>query len=101
PRIHLDEEEFSVLIEEFERAGAAIAESAHRVRRDRREVGALFGVERGRGRLFQHLLVAALQRAVTLAEMDDVALTVGEDLHLDVARAIEIALEEDRGVAEE
>jgi len=33
--------------------------------------------------------VATLQRAVALAEMDDVAVRVGEDLDLDVARAVE------------
>ena len=32
------------------------------------------------------LLMAALQRTVALVEMDGVAVTVGEDLHLDVAR---------------
>ena len=43
-------------------------------------------IDGGRGRLLDHLLVAALHRAVALAEMDDVAVRVGEDLDLDVAR---------------
>ena len=47
------------------------------------------GVDRGRGRLLDQLLVAALHRAVALAEMDHVAVRVAEDLHLDVARAVQ------------
>ena len=58
------------------------------------------GVERGRGAFLQHLLVAALQRAVALAEMDGVALAVAEHLDLDVARLLQIFLEIDRVVAE-
>src|SRR5690606_7471738 len=46
------------------------------------------------------LLVAALQRAVALEQVDDVALRVAEDLHLDMARAGDIFLYQDAGVAE-
>ncbi len=52
-----------------------------------------------RGEL-DHLLVAALHGAVPLVEMDDVALAVGEDLHLDVAGLDDGLLQEHRGVAE-
>ena len=55
----------------------------------------------GRRGLLDHLLVAALDRAVALAEVDHVAVAVGEHLHLDVARVVQIALEVDRGVGEE
>jgi len=41
-----------------------------------------------------------LQRAVALAEVDDVAVCVGEDLELDVAGADGLALEQQAGVAE-
>ncbi len=44
--------------------------------------------------------MAALDRAVALAERRDVAVLVGEELDLDVARPVEIALAEDRVVAE-
>ena len=54
-----------------------------------------------RRRLLDQLLVAALDRAVALAEVDDVALRVGEHLDLDVARVLEVALEVDGGVGEE
>src|SRR5207244_8575787 len=57
-------------------------------------------VERGRRRLLEHLLVAALDRAVALAEHDDLAVRVAEELHLDVARPLDVPLAEDRPVAE-
>jgi hypothetical protein len=61
---------------------------------------AQLGVEVRGGRDLDHLLVAALHRAVALVEVDDVALGVGEDLHLDVARVDHRLLEEHGGVAE-
>ena len=42
----------------------------------------------------------ALQRAVALPERDDVALAVGDELHLDVARRRDLPLEVDGSVAE-
>jgi hypothetical protein len=44
-------------------------------------------VHAGRGRFLDHLLVAALERAVALEQVDDIAVAVAEHLHLDVARA--------------
>ena len=44
--------------------------------------------------------MAALDRAVALAEVDHVPVRVGEHLHLDVARVLEIALDVDRCVGE-
>ena len=44
--------------------------------------------------------MAPLNRAVALAEMDDGAVGVGEDLHLDVPRIVEVALDVDRRVGE-
>ena len=57
-------------------------------------------VEVGRRRDLDDLLVAALHRAVALEEVDHVALAVGEDLHLDVARLDDGLLDEDGRVAE-
>ena len=58
------------------------------------------GVERGRGAFFPDLLVAPLQRAVALAEMDGAAAAVAEHLDFDVARLLQIFFQIDRGVAE-
>jgi hypothetical protein len=49
---------------------------------------------------FEHLLVAALERAVALAQMDRLALAVAKDLELDVARVAQVLFEIDRRVAE-
>ena len=58
------------------------------------------GVDGRGGGLLQHLLVAALQRAVALAQVADVAEAVGDHLQLDVPRRLEVALHVDRVVAE-
>src|SRR5919198_6295010 len=44
--------------------------------------------------------MTALDRAVALAEVDDVALGVGEDLHFDVPRILEVTLDVDGRVRE-
>ena len=61
---------------------------------------ALLGREARRGRLLDHLLVAALHRAVALAQADHVAVVVGEHLELDVARLLQEFLHVDLVVAE-
>src|SRR6058998_732173 len=45
--------------------------------------------------------MTALDRAVALAEVDDAAVRVGQDLHLHVAGIVEIALDVDGRVGEE
>ena len=57
------------------------------------------GQERRR-RLFHQLLEAALQRAVAGAGDDDVAVLVGDHLRLDVARLVQVALDEALAAAE-
>ena len=57
------------------------------------------GQER-RGRLLHQLLEAALQRAVAGARDDDVAVLVGDHLRLDVARLVQVALDEALAAAE-
>ena len=56
--------------------------------------------EERRGRLLDDLLVAPLQRAVAGRDDDDVAVGVGEHLRLDVARLVEVALDEALAAAE-
>lgn len=48
----------------------------------------------------EDLLVTALDRAVTVVKVNDVTLAVTENLHLDVARAVDVALDEDSTIAE-
>ena len=54
----------------------------------------------GRRGFLDHLLVAALHRAVALAQADHVAVVIAQHLELDVARALEEFLHVDRVVAE-
>ena len=99
--IHLDEVELAVLVQELDGAGArgSRAWPAPSVTR-LPSVARVVLVEHGRGRLLDHLLMPALHRAVALAEMDAVAVVIGQDLQLDVARPIEVLLEIDAIVAE-
>ena len=77
------------LEQELDRAGADVA---HRLREpDRGAAHALaqLRVHGRRGRFLDQFLVAPLHRAVALAEVDAVAVLVGEHLHFDVARVEE------------
>ena len=100
PRVHLDEIELAILIQELDRAGAAIAELRHGGGDALADLLALRGIEPRRQRLLPDLLVTALQRAVALAEMHGASLSVAEHLDLDVAGAAQKLLDIDRIVAE-
>src|SRR5581483_3410390 len=100
-RVHLQEVERAVLAgDELHRAGAVVAHRlgqrhgllAHRLARP--------GIEQRRGRLLDHLLIAALDGAFALAQVDDVAVLVAQHLDLDVARVLDELLDEDAVVAE-
>ena len=52
------------------------------------------------GAFLEQLLVAALDRALALAEVDDGAVMVAEDLELDVARVLDVLLDVDVADAE-
>ncbi len=92
-RVHLEEVELAVLIEELDGARVDVAAGlgdAHRglAHRPPDVVG-----EVGRGALLDELLVTPLGGAVPLAEPERVAMGVRDDLHLDVARPGEVALD--------
>ena len=70
-RVHLHEVVGAVPVEQaLDRPGGAVADRARGVDRDRADPLAELGVDRGRRRLLDELLVAALDRAVALAEVD-------------------------------
>ena len=100
-RVHLQKIEASVVVEKkFDSSGADIADRARRLHRGRAHPRPQLGRDGGRRRFLDQLLMAALDRAVALAEMDDRAMLVAEDLDLDVARAEKRALEKQPPVAE-
>ena len=102
PGVHLQEVDLARRVVEQELDGAGVLVAHVRGQRDRRLGHGpphLRGDRRGRG-LLEHLLVAALRGAVALEEVHDVAVVVGEHLHLDVAAALDVLLDQDRVVAE-
>ena len=100
-RVHLHEIERAALIhQELDRAGVGVPDRRREAHRRGAERRALLAAERRRRRLLEHLLVAPLHRAVALEQMHHVAVVVAEHLHLDVARRLEVALEQHALVAE-
>src|SRR5690606_25100161 len=98
-RVDLEEEELLALDQELDRRDRLVADRADEAGRGLADLLVQRGRQAGRRRLLDDLLVAPLQGAVAGAEVDGV-LTVAGDLHLDVARATQVALEEDVARAE-
>ncbi len=89
PRIHFEEVEGALRPQqELDRAGVHIVAGARQRHRRRRQPLPQLVVHRDRGRLFDELLVASLNRALALAQMHDVALRIAEALHLDMSRGM-------------
>src|ERR1035441_10354074 len=100
PRIHLNEIELAILVQELERARTAITDRAARLDAALTHLPALLGREaRCRG-LLDYFLMAALHRAVALAQTDHIAVMVAEHLKLDMPRAFEEFLHIYRVIAE-
>jgi hypothetical protein len=103
PSVHLQGEELVAHHEPFDRPGTDVANRSRRLDADSPDARA--HVRRydrtRRWGLLDELLVAALNRAVTLSEMDHVAMGVGDDLHLNVTRVGEITLQVDGWIREE
>ena len=100
-RVHLEEVEITLSVDdEFDRAGAVVLHGA--CERDGLFAHRLTGLgrEEGRWRLFEDLLVAALDRAFALVQVDDIAMLVAEHLDLDVARLVDEFLNENAIVTE-
>src|SRR5215469_5242949 len=94
-RIHLQEIEALVLGgDEFDRAGGIVADRLRQGDRLRAHLRPGLRVNERRWRLFGDFLVATLDRAFALAEMDHVTVLVAEHLDLDVTRALNEFLDE-------
>ena len=98
--VHFDEVEAAVFVQELEGAGAAVADAHAGFGADLADLGALLGGDARRGRFLDDLLVPALHRTIAFAQMDRVALAVGQHLDLDVARVLQELLHVDLFVAE-
>ena len=100
-RVHLDEVVMAVAVDQkLDRAGVHIADGLGNPDRvGAQRLAHLFRHAPGRAEL-HHLLIAALQRAVALAQVAHVAMLVGENLHLYVLGLDQVLLHEDAVVAE-
>ena len=92
--LHLDarvdlEEIISVFLiqQEFHRAGIDVVAGLRRLDRSLADPVQKFLGKRGRGN-FDELLMASLNGTVAGAQMDDVAVLIGKDLHLEMAGAL-------------
>ena len=101
-RVHFEEIEllFILVIDEFDGACRRIGYSRAEAHRRLVQCASLRLSEIGRGRFLDHLLVAALGRTVALAQRDDIAIAVAENLHLDMARAGDIFFEKETAILE-
>ena len=99
--VHLEEEEVAVLVDELDGAGVVVADGLGRLdgRRAHRVLDAVG--QAGRRCLLDQLLVTPLRRAVAGRHPHDVAVRVADDLHLDVARPRQVALDVDLVAPEE
>jgi len=84
----------------LDRARADVADGARGLDRHRPHARAQIRRDSRRGRLLEHLLVAALERAVALPQVDRRAVAVGQDLISTLARILDVLLDVDGGVGE-
>ena len=102
-RVHFEEVEAPVGIhQELDRAGVVVAGGAGGANRGLAHLVAHLRMQRDQRRraLLDHLLMAALDRALAFAQVDHVAVTVAEQLDFDVAGALDQAFDVDLGAAE-
>src|ERR1051325_7189056 len=90
PRVHLKKIEVVRRIgdQAFDCARADVADGARDERRRFSHPPSEVNVPDRRGTFFNHFLVASLNGALALAEVNDVAVSVCEDLYLYVARSL-------------
>ena len=101
PRVHLHEMERPRAIDdELDGSRADIADGFRGRHRGLAHLAAARFGHAGRGRLFEHFLVAPLHRAVALKERETAALPVGEHLDLDMPGALEVFFQEHALVTE-
>jgi len=100
-RVHLHEVIAAVLIEEeLDGAGIVIIDRLGNGDGRLTHLGTKTWRENQRWRNLDELLMPALNRAIALAQVDDVAVPVGQYLEFDVMRSLDILFEEDASVAE-
>src|SRR5215467_7669126 len=100
PRIHLEEVELLALHDELHGSRVDVLDGARPRHRGRGEPLLQARRQVWSWALLDDLLVAALDGAIALVQMHDLAMAIAEDLHLDVPRLGEVALDEERARTE-
>ena len=99
--VHFHEVEIPVIVDEIlDGAGVGVADALAEADRCVAHFFAKLGRHERRGAFFDDFLVAALERAIALAEVDDAAVVIAEDLKLDVVGIDDKFLDVDGAVAE-
>ena len=100
-RVDLEEVELAVAVEEeLHRPRTGVADGLPGGDSRRAHARPQRVVDGDRRRLFDDLLIAALNGALALEQMEHAAVRIAEDLQLDVARRVEVALDQQGVVAE-
>ena len=101
-RVHLDEEPFLrvLIVKKFHRAGVVVFDFATEFHRRLTQLRAHVAIQFHTRRDLDDFLMAALHGAIALVQMNDLAVLIAENLHLDVLRAGNIAFEEYRRITE-
>src|SRR5512142_203486 len=100
-RVHLQEEEVAVLVhQELDRPCAGVIDCLGGRDRHVSHAPPELLVHERRRRLLDQLLMPSLERAIELAQVDDIAMRICQDLDLNVARIFEQLLQIDVPVAE-
>src|SRR5262245_34464957 len=99
--VHLHEVERTIFVEEeLHRAGGVVSDLARAAHCDIAQTLAQRRSDGGRWRLLDELLMPALRRTITLAQVDEVAVAVTQHLDLDVTWIRQVFLDVYAGVAE-
>ena len=101
-RIHLDEKPcFRILIvKKFHRAGVVVFDFFAQPHRRVAQFAANFFVQLHARRDFNYFLMTPLHRTIAFVQMNNIAVLVAKNLHLDVLRARDVAFEKYGGITE-
>src|SRR5438876_731272 len=92
--VHFQEVEVGILVDqELDGAQTLVPDRGEPGASDATHLGAVARVEHRRWALFDHFLVASLDAALPFAEVDNITLTVGRYLNLDVVAALDQPLQ--------
>ena len=100
-RVHFQEIKILLAVEQkLQRAGADVTDRARALNGDPADAPPRAVFQPWRGRFFDDFLMAPLDRALAVVEMDHAAITVGQDLDLDVARLVDEFFNVEASIAE-